>query len=108
MSIGQNYQIVCNFGLKSIIFLTLCNSFTYRELADFVFCFLSLPLSNADVERLFSQMNVVKTKKRNKMKLPLLDGILRIKFGLRNQKKRLFQLRVSRECPAENLKSRKV
>lgn len=35
-------------------------------------------------------MNVVKTKKRNRMKLPLLNGILLIKYGLRLNNKTCY------------------
>jgi hypothetical protein len=42
---------------------------------------LSLPTSNAAVERAFSVMtNNVKTKVRNRMKLGLLEAIMRIKI----------------------------
>ena len=43
---------------------------------------LILPHSNADIERVFNAMNYIKSKLRNKMKLPLLHAILAIRFGL--------------------------
>lgn len=43
---------------------------------------LTLPHSNADVERLFSAMNYINWKTRNKMKLKLLNTILTEKFEL--------------------------
>lgn len=55
----------------------------YNELSSVAIKLLSLPWSNADVERLFSQMNIVKTKLRNRMGPKLLDSILTIKAGLR-------------------------
>lgn len=39
----------------------------FKHLTQFVFHVLSLPHSNADTERLFSKMNLVKTKSRNRM-----------------------------------------
>ncbi|CAI6370390.1 unnamed protein product [Macrosiphum euphorbiae] len=44
---------------------------------------LVLPGSNAEVERLFSQMNVVKSKLRNQMRPKLLDAILSTRAGLK-------------------------
>lgn len=48
---------------------------------------LTLPVSNAEAERVFSNVTLTKTELRNKMKLDLLESILRIKFSLRLQKK---------------------
>lgn len=53
--------------------------YVFRELADFALLALSFPLSNAVVERVFSLMNIMKTKIRNKINVPLLDSLLRIK-----------------------------
>ena len=44
---------------------------------------LSLPHSNAEVERVFSQMSVVKSKLRNWMSLQTLNSILYIRYGLK-------------------------
>jgi hypothetical protein len=41
---------------------------------------LSLPTSNAAVERVFSVMNNVKTKVQNRIKLGLLEAIMHIKI----------------------------
>ena len=51
----------------------------FKELALF------LPLSNADVERVFSEMSLVKSKLRNRIGQETLSGILHIKYGLRRQ-----------------------
>lgn len=48
---------------------------------------LIIPHSNAEVERLFSAMNVIKTKLRNRMQLPMLTAILSIKAGLKRHNK---------------------
>jgi len=54
-------------------------NYAFRKLAEFVLKVLSLPSSNAVVERVFSIMNTVKTKARNRINTEMLDGLLRIK-----------------------------
>ncbi|KAI4797407.1 hypothetical protein KUCAC02_025136 [Chaenocephalus aceratus] len=44
---------------------------------------LSLSHSNAEVERLFRQMSVVKSKLRNRMSLQTLNSILYVRYGLK-------------------------
>jgi 3'-phosphoadenosine 5'-phosphosulfate sulfotransferase len=53
--------------------------YMFRELALFAFK-MSVPSSNAVVEKSFSVMNVIKSKLRNKMLLELLNAIMTIKF----------------------------
>lgn len=55
----------------------------FENLTDLTFKILCLPHSNADIERVFSQTNLIKTKLRNKTKLVLLNNILHIRFGLK-------------------------
>ncbi|KAK3918936.1 Zinc finger protein 862 [Frankliniella fusca] len=54
----------------------------YRKLAEYVLTIISLPLSNAVVERIFSIMGVVKTKLRNRMSLKMLAAILLVRAHL--------------------------
>ena len=54
----------------------------FRELAGFVLGALTLPLSNAVVERLFSILALVKSKVRNRLGLEMLDSLLRIRTHL--------------------------
>lgn len=51
----------------------------FEELAKFKLKIVSLSLSNAVVERVFSAINATKTKPRNKMNFMMLDAILRIR-----------------------------
>lgn len=60
-----------------------CRSNPFEELSNFVLQILMIPHSNADVERVFSNMNIVKSKLRNKMQLPMLTAILRIRSALK-------------------------
>lgn len=48
---------------------------------------LALPFSNAAVEKVFSQMNLVKTKTSNRMGSNLLISILHIRSGLKRHGK---------------------
>jgi hypothetical protein len=48
----------------------------YQMQPKFVFCLLSLPHANADSERLFSQMNLMKTKCRNRLLVDTMNGTL--------------------------------
>lgn len=54
----------------------------FKELANFALELLIIPHSNAEVERLFSTMNIVKNKLRNRLQLPMLCAILSVKAGL--------------------------
>ena len=54
----------------------------YEELASYALSCLTTPVSNAFVERVFSHANAIKTKVRNRMKLPMLESILRIRTTL--------------------------
>lgn len=53
----------------------------YKELANIAITMLSLPHSNAEIERVFSQMNLIKNKLRNKMKTDTTNALLHIRYG---------------------------
>lgn len=57
-------------------------NYAFKELSEFVLKILSLPSSNAMVERVFSIMNSVKTKSKNRIDPKMLDALLRIKCKL--------------------------
>ncbi|XP_043472704.1 uncharacterized protein LOC122505265 [Leptopilina heterotoma] len=52
----------------------------FTDLASFALRILCLPFSNASIERVFSIMNSVKTKARNKLSIVLLMAIMRIRL----------------------------
>ncbi|KAK3909733.1 Zinc finger protein 862 [Frankliniella fusca] len=54
-----------------------------KELATCALTLLSLPLSNAVVERVFSIMNIVKSKLRNRMSISVLNAILFLRLYLK-------------------------
>jgi hypothetical protein len=57
-------------------------NFPFHPLSNGVIKMMCLPISNAEVERVFSQVNLVKNCRRSKLKLELLESILYCKFGL--------------------------
>ena len=52
--------------------------FLFKNLSTFALQILSLPVSNADAERLFSKLNLVKTDIRNKLSVETLRALLTI------------------------------
>ena len=56
-----------------------------KNLANFVLGVLSLPHSNADCERIFSEVNIMKTKKRNQLITETINGALMTRQYLRNE-----------------------
>jgi len=74
-----------SFWYEVSIFRDSSDINTFYELSEFALKLLVLPWSNAEFERLFSQMNIIKSKARNKICTKLLDSILTIKSGLRRR-----------------------
>lgn len=56
----------------------------FKHISSLAVSLLSLPFSNASVERAFSIANVVKDKFRNRMAIETLDAILRIRFLIKS------------------------
>jgi hypothetical protein len=54
----------------------------YGNISKLALNLLCLPFSNAQVERAFSIMNIVKDKLRNKMSVSTLDAIMRVRYNL--------------------------
>lgn len=94
----DNINDTCKFWAEVYNYRDSGGCSVFEELALFALALLSLPHSNADVERLFSQMNVVKTKLRNRMGLKMLNAILTIRAGLKRQ-----EICCSEFEPSENL-----
>ncbi len=63
-------------------FQDISDAFPFRKISSGVVRMLCLPLSNAEVERVFSQVTEVKSKLRTNIKTELLESILYCKFGL--------------------------
>lgn len=68
----------------------LDGTYKFRMLSNFALHILSLPISNADTERLFSRLSLIKTKSQNALQLPTLKHLIILleyvhqKGGLKN------------------------
>lgn len=69
----------------------------FSDLAALALTVLTLPHSNADVERIFSHMNIVKSKLRNRLCIKSLNAILTIKYGLRRNEKCCYDYKLPKE-----------
>ena len=61
-------------GAGLLQFLTLCS---------FMSSLLSLPHANVDVERIFSSVNLIKTKNRNRLHTKTVHALLKTKDGIK-------------------------
>lgn len=59
-------------------------------MCDLALTVISLPHSNAEIERIFSAMKITKSKLRNRMSLKSLNSILMIKYSLRRINKSCY------------------
>ncbi|GFN83845.1 Zinc finger mym-type protein 1 [Plakobranchus ocellatus] len=55
---------------------------SFKDISTYALTCLATPVSNAVVERVFSLVNAVKTKPRNRLQTDLLDAIVRIRSNL--------------------------
>lgn len=78
----ENTNDTVNFWHEVSQVRDAANENPFKELCLLAFTILVLPHSNADVERLFSSMNVIKNKLRNRMNVNTLNAVLQIRFGL--------------------------
>ncbi len=63
--------------------------YPFRILSEGVLKMLVLPISNAEVERSFSQVSIIKDKRRNRMETELLLSVMYCRFGLRRVESKL-------------------
>ncbi|XP_078521674.1 uncharacterized protein LOC144828067 [Lissotriton helveticus] len=79
----HNTSNIESFWMEVYNYTDAAGSHCFHELAMGAIKMLTLPISNAHVERVFSQMTLLKNDRRNRMGLKLLSSILYIKFGLK-------------------------
>ncbi|XP_071578842.1 general transcription factor II-I repeat domain-containing protein 2B-like [Temnothorax nylanderi] len=70
-----------------------CGRFIFRELAEVVLKMLTIPTSNAVVERAFSALTLIKTRIRNKLSTSMLQSLLTIRMHFQAHEKccKMFQ-----------------
>lgn len=56
----------------------------FPHISKLALSLLSLPFSNATVERVFSIVNIIKNKLRNRMHVRTADAIMRVRFSLKS------------------------
>lgn len=78
---GKNLNV---FWCNVYSYKDSADSNPFKELAELVLNILYVPTSNACVERVFSIMNLTKTKIRNKMQYELLEALLRLNTYITN------------------------
>lgn len=59
----------------------------FFELSVFAINILTLPISNAEVERVFSSMNLIKNKQRNRFENAMLNSIIFLKSQMKSDSK---------------------
>ncbi|EGI61191.1 hypothetical protein G5I_10564 [Acromyrmex echinatior] len=69
---------------------TFNNEWPFKNLCQIAATALSLPHSNAEVERIFSMCIDIKTKKRNRLNTKTLCALLRIKLDLKNTQRTCY------------------
>lgn len=72
------------------------NKPAFPNLCEFVNQLMTLPNSSANVERIFSQINLTKTKIRNPMETETLAAVLLSKDFLKNNKSDCFNVHISK------------
>ncbi|MGH0150569.1 UNVERIFIED_CONTAM: hypothetical protein FKN15_018843 [Acipenser sinensis] len=65
------------------VFCDAGNSNSFADLCSLAIAVFSLPHSNAEVERLFSLTNVVKSKLQNRLGISTLNAILIVRTGVK-------------------------
>lgn len=69
-------QEVDKFWVKLLHYKNALGEFEYKNIAQFVISLLCIPHANADCERIFSKINLIKTKQRNRLVTNTINGTL--------------------------------
>lgn len=77
---------IVQFGKKMSKFQNFKNEFVFENVTKLAFICLCLPHANADVERTFSIVTEVKTKKINLLSVDTLSALTRVKVYMKQKK----------------------
>jgi len=75
---GEVPQDSCTFWCAFYDYTDAGGRHIFKDIAVFALAVLSLPVSNAVVERVFSIMKSVRTKSRYSLSITMLEAIMRI------------------------------
>ncbi|XP_063229351.1 uncharacterized protein LOC134534752 isoform X2 [Bacillus rossius redtenbacheri] len=79
--------------------IEVCENFNaelqFKNIGKLARICLSLPHSNASVERIFSMVSDIKTKKRNKLFASTVASLVRVKLDMQNMKKACYEYPVT-------------
>lgn len=81
--VWANTTATTTFWSEVLAYRDAAGSNPFHELAQLAVHVLSLPHSNAEVERVFSQLGVVKTNQRNCLSTASTNAVLSVRSGLR-------------------------
>lgn len=73
----------------------------FEDLLGFARKCLVMPISNADVERIFSAMNIIKPKAKSRMKTKLLQCLLTVRFGLKASGENCYTYEIPRDVTSK-------
>jgi hypothetical protein len=85
------------FWQKRLNAKAINGSLKYPNLRKVVACMMSLPFSNASVERVFSLLNLIKTHSRNALKRETLVGLMHTHEGMKAHDTHAHQMKLDAE-----------
>lgn len=82
-SLGLDCERSASEYWKSVFLLkNSCEEYLFPNLEFIIGTLMTLPFSNAPVERVFSNLNNIKTKNRNKLKTDTLNALISVRNGV--------------------------